>query len=273
MRLTRSLSKKLLAKVFFVFVFVLSSMISISAQPKNALEKAILDELNLLRANPAGYAQYIEDFRPTHSKLQTFEGLAALDEAIRVLKATQPVGKVEWSEGLFKVVNSHATDLANTGRFSHDGSDGSKLMQRVSRVGQFSGYIGEAISSHDQNARYIIIQWLIDDGVRSRGHRKILLEKSVTVVGVTSLKHSKNGFYCVLVAAGGFDENGAPSPVATTPSEKGTTTTTTGTATSTVSSQATTVESKTTANKTTTPTITNKPKPKPKPKVVTKKPN
>jgi uncharacterized protein YkwD len=271
MRLTRSLSILRKANVIFGFVFVFSLLTSVNAQPKDALQKAIFDEYNLLRANPASYAKFLEAYRPTHSKLQTFEGVAALDEAVRVLKTTPPLGKVDWNEGLFKIADAHAKDLANTGRFSHDGSDGSKLMQRASRIGQFSGYIGEAISSYSESARVIVMQWLIDDGNRGRGHRKILLEKSVTVGGVTTLNHSKSGFYCVLVVAGGFNEGGAPSPVATTPNEKGTTTTTTGAATSTVSSQAVKTETKTETNTKSTPSSVAKPKPKAK--RVTKKPN
>ena len=270
MRLKESLSILRVVKFISAVVFIFSCMVSVNAQPKNSLQKAVFDELNLLRANPSGYAQFLQDYRQAYSKLQTFEGVAALDEAVRVLKATQPLGKVDWNEGLFKIADSHAKDLANTGRFSHDGSDGSKLMQRASRVGQFSGYIGEALSTYSESARIIIIQWIIDDGNARRGHRKILLEKTVTVAGVTTVKHEKNGFYCVLVAAGGFDEDGAPSPVATTPSEKGTTTTTTGNATSTVSSQVTTANPTTTATKGKTPATENKPKPKPKP--TTKKP-
>lgn len=247
--------------LFFLFLIcLLSSFDSVTAQSFDVKQKALLDELNILRSNPPAYAKYLEEFRAAHSKLQTNEGIAALDEAVNTLKATKPLNKVIWSNGLFKVADGHAIDLANTGRFSHDGSDGSKLMQRVSRVGQFSGYIGEAISAYNESARFIIFQWLIDDGNARRGHRKILLEPTVTVVGITTKMGKSNDFYCVLVASGGFNEKNVPSPIATTPSKKGLSTTATATTTSTVSSQATTNSSQTPTKSTTKPKTKAKPK-------------
>lgn len=226
----------------FVLVCLLSSYYSVVAQPKNELQKAVLDELNLLRSNPAGYSKYLENMRAGYEKLNTFEGLPALVEAIITLKATEPLNNVEWSEGLFKVADAHATDVANTGNFSHTGSDGSSLLQRVARVGSYRGYIGEAITTFDESARVIIIQWIIDDGNQRRGHRKILLHPEVKLSGISTKSSSKHGFYCVLVASGGFQENVA----------------------SAAKSKSTTTDSLT--NKTSTNTT------KPKPKKITKKP-
>lgn len=234
----------------FVLVCLLSSYYSVVAQPKNELQKAVLDELNLLRSNPAAYSKYLENMRAGYEKLNTFEGLPALVEAIITLKATEPLNNVEWSEGLFKVADAHATDVANTGNFSHTGSDGSSLLQRVARVGSYRGYIGEAITTYDESARVIIIQWLIDDGNQRRGHRKIMLHPLITISGISTKISSKHGFYCVLVASGGFQEN-----VSSASKTNATTTTTTTTATT---------DSLT--NKTSTNTT------KPKPKKITKKP-
>lgn len=241
-----SASSMILKSLFsFVFICLLSAFNSVVAQPKNELQQRVLDELNLLRSNPAAYSKYLENMRAGYEKLNTFEGLPALVEAIITLKATEPLNNVEWSEGLFKVADTHATDVANTGNFSHTGSDGSSLLQRVARVGSYKGYIGEAITTYDESARVIIIQWLIDDGNQRRGHRKILLHPEVKLSGISTKSSSKHGFYCVLVASGGFQEN-----VSSASKTNATTTATTDSLT----------------NKTSTNTT------KPKPKKITKKP-
>lgn len=242
-----STSSLILKSLFaFVFICLLSTFNSVVAQPKNELQKEVLEELNVMRSNPSAYAKYLEAMRVGYNKLNTFEGLPALEEAISTLKATKPLGKVEWSEGLFKIADAHAADVSSTGNFSHTGSDGSSLVQRVARFGSYTGYVGEAITTYDESARVIILQWLIDDGNQRRGHRKILLHPEVRLSGISTKSSSKHGFYCVLVASGGFQEK--------------------------VSSASNT---KATTKTTTTDSLTNKSSTnitKPKPKKITKKP-
>lgn len=244
-----------LFKSLFVIAAILlfSSLQSVNAQIKPDMQKAIVDELNTMRNNPVAYAKYLEDLRTDYSKSQTFEGLPALDEAINALKAAKPLGKVDWSDGLFKIADVHAADLSATGTFSHKGSDGSTPIDRVNRFGSFSGYTGEAITTYSESARIIIINWLIDDGNKRRGHRKILLEPSLTVAGVSAKQNAKTGFYCVLVAAADYAEKGAAiaTPVKTAPTAQ---------------------KTATTAPTTTTPTSSTTNSAKPKPKQITAKP-
>ena len=60
------------------------------------------------------------------------------------------------------------------------------------------GYTGENISYGDDNARNIVIQLLVDDGVPSRGHRKNILNFKFDEVGVSVGKHSGYGSMCVI---------------------------------------------------------------------------
>lgn len=210
-----------------VAIFLLSALQSVNAQVKPDMQKAIVEELNAMRGNPVAYAKYLEDMRADYTKTKTFEGLPALDEAITALKAAKPLGKVDWSDGLFKIADVHATDMSTTGTFSHKGSDGSTPLDRVNRFGSFSGYTGEAITTYSESARIVIIKWLIDDGNQRRGHRKILLEPSVTIAAVSAKQDSKSKFYCVLVAAADYAEKGAAiaTPVKTAPTVQKTATT------------------------------------------------
>ena len=46
---------------------------------------------------------------------------------------------------------------------------------------------------------------MVDDGVKSRGHRKNLFNESFNVCGIGASKHSKYEFCVTIDYAGGFD--------------------------------------------------------------------
>ena len=146
-------------------------------------ERAVVFELNKVRSNPAAYATaYLEPRRryyqgqiyrkPGEIDLATKEGVRALDECIRVLKAASARPPLQPSRGLSRAAEDHVQDTGPKGITGHVGADGSDLSTRVSRYGQWGGYLGENISYGSADAREIVVQLIVDDGVPSRGHRK-----------------------------------------------------------------------------------------------------
>ena len=70
-------------------------------------EGEILAEINLARTQPQQYAAYVEEFKkyykgqhivlPGRRPISTFDGVAAVDEAIAFLRAAKPVTALEAS--------------------------------------------------------------------------------------------------------------------------------------------------------------------------------
>jgi uncharacterized protein YkwD len=175
----------------------------------STLEKDIVLELNKARTNPAAYARvYLEVRRqnyegrlfrrPGQLDLRTKEGRSALEECIRVLRNTEALGPLRPSRGLSRAATDHIKDTGPRGKIGHKGIDGSTISTRVSRYGKWSGYIAENISYGPGEAREIVIQLLVDDGVTSRGHRKNILENQFAYIGVAVGPHKTFTTMCVM---------------------------------------------------------------------------
>jgi uncharacterized protein YkwD len=185
------------------------------------VERQVIWHLNLVRRDPARYARefveprlkffagtlYLEPGSPANfAGIETEEGIAAVQEAVRVLKATPPRPALTASHGLSLAAADHARDQSATGLTGHGGSDGSTMQIRVGRYGQWQRALGENIVYGADNARDMVVELLIDDGVPGRGHRKSILNPDFDRVGVAITTHPQYGHICVIDFAAGFLE-------------------------------------------------------------------
>lgn len=190
-------------------------------------EKELLDEINLARVNPAGYVKFLEQFKQYYSGkeihfpdgyvLITNEGLSALDEAIGFVRSLKPLPPLETRPGMILGAKDHLGDLIQTRRTGHKGSDGSVPEDRLSRYGIWNESVGENIVYHSTNARYDVISLIIDDGVRSRGHRKNIFKPGFHVIGISLSQPLQSGTICVMTFAGGFTDKAPKEPKPTAP--------------------------------------------------------
>ncbi len=183
------------------------------------LEADIVREHNLARGNPKQYATYLEALRdffngrllqlPGEIALRTEAGVRAVDEAIRFLRRAQPIGPVTPSRGMSNGARDHVRDSGPRGRTGHVGTDGSHPWDRVNRYGSWLVTMGENIAygSYDpSDARQVVVQLIIDDGVRNRGHRDNIFDLELHVIGVSCGEHKTFGSMCVMVYAGWYEE-------------------------------------------------------------------
>jgi uncharacterized protein YkwD len=186
-----------------------------SADFMTPAERNVVIEINLMRRDPARYAQkYLVPLRPYYQgrllrypgkiPIMTNEGISALEECIRELERARPVSSLSPSKGLTLAARDHTHDQGRTGSTGHSGSDGSSSINRIDRYGKWNKCAGENISYGYNDARKIIAALLIDDGVPSRGHRKNLLDNNFNHVGVDIGPHRVYGEMCVMDFAGGY---------------------------------------------------------------------
>ncbi|MDJ0893380.1 MAG: CAP domain-containing protein [Gammaproteobacteria bacterium] len=187
-----------------------------SASYLSDLEAGVLKEMNLARTEPRRYAEFLEERRrffrgnrferPGEIAIMTHEGVSAVDEAIAFLRRLKPVGALRPSQGMSRAARDHVQDQGPSGGSGHRGSNGSQMCDRSNRYGRWAGKIGENISYGPSDARDVVLQLIVDDGIRARGHRDNIFDPEFKVVGVACGGHSKYRAMCVMTFAAGYDE-------------------------------------------------------------------
>ncbi|MDP6524621.1 MAG: SHD1 domain-containing protein [Kiritimatiellia bacterium] len=180
------------------------------------LEREVIDEMNLARTDPRGYARHIEKLRDYHvgdgvfefnsGRFASKEGLAAVEEAIEFLKEAESVGQLSPSKGLSLAAKSHVDDIGPAGVLTHTGTDGSTMKARIEKQGSWQNTIGENMAFGLNSGRDIVVQLIVDDGVPDRGHRGNIFKAKYRVAGVSIGNHKIFNTCCVIDYAGGFSD-------------------------------------------------------------------
>jgi len=103
--------------------------------------------------------------------LITQEGVNAWREAKQALLEQGSLEALEWNDGLALAAQDHCNDIGPKGVVSHDGSDGSKVWDRMELYGVPTGTMGENLSFGKSRGDEYMTSLFIDDGVADRGHR------------------------------------------------------------------------------------------------------
>lgn len=178
-------------------------------------EKGVILEINKLRSNPVAYAEkYLEPmlsmyrgkilYMPGNDPIITKEGITALRDAIKALKAASPAPPILPDPGLTKASRDHQKDQSKTGQIGHKGSNGSSMSHRIERYVEWDKKIAENIFYGDPDAKSVVLHLVIDDGVPGRGHRINFLDPDFRYIGVSCGTHKVYRYLCVMNFAGGF---------------------------------------------------------------------
>jgi uncharacterized protein YkwD len=181
-----------------------------------ALEKGILAEMNRVRANPVGYAKFLQAWRKRFQGkqaklspslfLQTREGTTAVDEAIRAVRKIEPVPPLRLSVGMSIAAREHVIYQGKRGLIGHKGRGGSMPYARINRHGRWLKVAGENNSYGPDTAAAVVRDLIVDDGVPDRGHRINMFRADYRVAGIACGYHKNYRTMCVIDYAGGFQE-------------------------------------------------------------------
>ncbi len=179
-------------------------------------EQEVFDEVNDVRQNPSSYVAYLNAYkkmlkgkvlyRPNLPGNLMNEGSPAIDEAISDLQNTNALQGVTASKLLTIVANNQLNDLKENPDLGHYGKDGSDFRKRLAKVGKSGKFTSENINYRDRIARDTILSLIIDDGVKSRTHRKNILNPNFNLMGIACGIAKGELMICVLVLADKFAE-------------------------------------------------------------------
>ena len=105
-----------------------------------------------------------------------------------------------------KAARDHVNDQKDSGEVGHTGSDKSSPFERMNRYGSWQSTAGENISYGKNTGKEVVLQLFIDDGVKSRGHRKNILNPAFKVTGIACGPHKRYRHSCTITYSGGYNE-------------------------------------------------------------------
>lgn len=204
-------------KLFRITTCLLLTLVASASAVEENLAGQVLAEINLARTAPRTYAGYLRELRGrfrgksyllpgSSSRAITIEGKGAVDEAIKYLFRQKSLPPLGWSDGLAAAAAELAEEQGRSGATGHVGRQSRGLKQRIERHGRWERQIGENIGYGPKSAREMVMQLIIDDGVKGRGHRKNIFTKAFTTAGVACGLHPRFDTMCVIDFSGGFRE-------------------------------------------------------------------
>ena len=113
----------------------------------------------------------------THANAEPARDVVQLTNSYRAQIGLPPL---RVSMQLERVAQSHGEDMVRNDFFSHWGSDGSDIGDRALRDGYGYCVIAENIAQGHRSANSVAKGWM-----KSAGHRRNMLDRSVTEIGVT----------------------------------------------------------------------------------------
>ena len=176
-------------------------------------EFKVLIEQNNVRTNPASYIPKLKKlltyFRdntliiPGEEPVKTFEGVYAVEEAIEFLGKVNPLHEMKIDVNLSNACRDHVADIGTRGLATHEGSDGKGLVERIEKYCEWDRTCAESIEFGYKNEENIVMNMIIDDGVKERHQRKNLFNSEFNFVGVGVGPHRDYGVVTVINYAGG----------------------------------------------------------------------
>lgn len=184
------------------------------------LRQGILAELNRLRASPNSYIQILEEEmqyfndltlqRPGYPKLETYEGAEGYRQAVEFLRKQKPVNTLTFDDDLALSANDHLEDIGEKGLYTHEGSDGRTVSERIEKYIEWEVACCELIDVAFKRPQDVLISLLVDDGVKEKPHRVHLFREEFTHIGIAVGEHKEYDVVCVMDLVGGKREKGKP---------------------------------------------------------------
>ena len=174
-----------------------------------SLKQEIFRQHNEIRTNPKIYIKKLENSLqyyqpnkiyspPGEDPIQTLEGTDAVYDAINFLKKQNNLSKLILSDEISQACQDHIKDIGPKGLTNHEGSDGTNIASRIEKYGEWDGEIAENLDFGFKKAENIIMNLLIDDGVKERYQRQNIFYPGFKYIGIGVGMHKDYGI-CVCI--------------------------------------------------------------------------
>jgi uncharacterized protein YkwD len=142
-------------------------------------EIKMVEEINLVRHNPAGYIVHIEQYiKELERKQGNATAITAARELITELFAMPVLSTLQPLECIYSAGKKYGIEQRKRGVAEHQGADGTMPWDRIMRGCPALKDGNENLVGGPSDIREAVILLLVDDNVQSRGHRRTILQPS-----------------------------------------------------------------------------------------------
>ena len=178
-----------------------------SSETCERIKREVIIESNRIRTNPKAYIPILEEYLNNfdgnlltlpdkHEILETEEGPKAYKEAIEFLKNQKPINAIEFDEEASKAAQDYSKFLSNSKEDQVENEN--QIEQRVEKYLDYDYSISENIDFGGSSGVEVIVNLLVDDGVKNRTHRDNLFSDKFEYYGVAVFEHPEYD-YCTVI--------------------------------------------------------------------------
>ena len=178
-----------------------------SSEACERIKREVIAQSNRIRTNPKAYIPILEEYLKNFDGnlltlpekkeiLETEEGPRAYKEAIEFLKNQKPISIIEYDEEASKVAQDYSKFLSNSK--GEQVEDESQIQHRVEKYLEYDYSISENIDFGGSSGIEVIVNLLVDDGVKNRTHRDNLFSDKYEYYGVGVFEHPEYD-YCTVI--------------------------------------------------------------------------
>ncbi|MDF2436918.1 MAG: hypothetical protein K0Q95_1294 [Bacteroidota bacterium] len=153
-------------------------------------EKAVILYINLVRLDPKLFGEtYLRQYLDSTKQKDTYTR-----SLIKTLETTKPLNVLMPDQKLYEFAKAHATKFGKEGKIGHE-----NYTERISKIRKnFGGTMAENCDYGNKKALDVVMSLLIDEGIKSLGHRENILDPEFKFIGTSIQPHKKHEWNCVM---------------------------------------------------------------------------
>ena len=166
-------------------------------------EKNVLYYINLVRINPKKFENEVLNPFLKENKKFSRKYIKSLRKDLTKTKRLSPF---IYTDELFKFAKHHAKTTGKIGKTGHRSIYLKGYKSRTKKLLKSYSSVGENIHYGSNNPKEIVIELLIDDGIKGVGHRKNILSTNYVHASVSMQPHKKYTFNTVIEFGGALNQ-------------------------------------------------------------------
>jgi uncharacterized protein YkwD len=161
-----------------------------NAQYLNSKEKLVIYYINVLRLDPGYFSEtYLKKYLDSTKENDTYT-----KTLFKTLAKTNEMSALQPQEDLFLIAKSHAVRCGRENKMGH--GNFRERMRPVSN--KYKNYLAENCDYGSHSALEIVMELLIDTGIKDLGHRKNILNPKYENIAVSIQPHKRFKQNCVI---------------------------------------------------------------------------